>query len=91
MTHIQIIHTLFRFHGCLIARHILVPSYSENFNMSEILTLADLKTLNGIPHCVSNARPKKYSIDELESQLDTRNKAIYVGGFIQIKTIDLFI
>jgi len=58
------------------------PSYSENFNMSEILTLAGFKNIRWVPHCVSNIEPKKHTVNELENQLDSRNnKAIYVGGF----------
>ena len=60
--------------------------------MSEILTLAGFKNIKWVPHCVSNTDLKNTQLTSLKVNFYTRNnKAIYVGGFIQIKTIDLFI
>jgi hypothetical protein len=58
------------------------PSYTEDFNMGEILNHAGFKQTKWFPHCVSNVNAAIYSVDQLERNLRTReNKVVYIGGF----------
>lgn len=58
------------------------PSYNEYLNMSEILELVGFKFTKWVPHCITNIDRPKYTINELENQLLSRNnKALYVGAF----------
>lgn len=58
------------------------PSYSEDLSMEEILALSGFTSTYWFPHCVSNISQPKWTLEELSSQLKTREKkAVYVGNF----------
>ena len=58
------------------------PSYSQDFDMSRFLNLVGFKSTFWTPLSSSNINPSKWTINELEEQLRTRNKeAVYFGNF----------
>jgi len=62
------------------------PSYSNEFTMSEILSLSGLVKHKWFPHCSSNNLKPQYSLKQLKIQLNKRNnKAIYVGNYYTSK------
>ena len=62
------------------------PSYSESFDMKQILELSGFKNTKWFPLCNSNISDPIYSSEDLEKQIDTRlNKVIYVGNYYKDK------
>ena len=66
------------------------PSYNENYSMSEILNYVGLKQNKWFPHCATNTQKPKYTIDELTTQLKSRNnKVMYIGNYYTKKSLRL--
>jgi hypothetical protein len=58
------------------------PSYSEDIDMAQLLSLVGFKSTFWAPQAITNINPPKWTVAELEKQLKTRKKqAVYFGNF----------